>query len=355
MTRRLRWTGPPLVLVALITSCTGDPDETSSGGWFEARRALYGGTPARIKIWLPPGRASEAQAITAAGWTELARLGRLFNAFDPRSEIGRLNASRTAGPVEVSADLAAVFRVAQRVHSASAGAFDPTLWPVKHLWREAVLHQRPPSEAQLRATLARVGLTRLRLEMDPPRLTRATPGVQLDLGGIVKGYAVDRVGQLLHHRQVPAALVQIGGEILAFGASDVGPWRLGIRHPCERGRLFGVVQHRGTVRVSTSGNYQQPLRIGSELYYHIFAPDTGRPASTRVRGVTLASFDSGPDNSVLDAAATAAVVLGAERGAALARALGAQALLIEGNPGALREVVTPGFAARWRRTARSSD
>jgi thiamine biosynthesis lipoprotein len=179
--------------------------------------------------------------------------------------------------------------------------------------------------------------------------------MQLDLGGVAKGYAVDRLGQLLRRRGVTAAVAQVGGEVLAFGESDVGPWRLGVQHPTKRGQIYGVVEHRGTVRVSTSGNYEQPVRIGGRTYYHILVPSTGRPASTRVRGVTVASFDGGPDNATLDAAATAAVVVGAKRATALIRALGGEALVIEGAPGGLRESVTPGFAARWRRRARSSD
>jgi thiamine biosynthesis lipoprotein len=257
--------------------------------------------------------------------------------------------------VSISRDLAAALRAAGRVHAASGGAFDPTLWPLKRLWRDAAARGRPPTEDELGAVLSRVGLSRTRVEGDPPRLTRAVPGIQLDLGGIAKGYAVDRLGRVLGARGVTAAVVQLGGEILAFGESDVGPWRLGVQHPTERGQLYGVVEHRGTVRLSTSGNYQQPVRIGGKTYYHVLIPSTGRPASTDVRGVTVASFAAGPDSATLDAAATAAVVLGAKRAKALVVALGGEALLIEGTPAALREAVTPGFAARWRRRAQKSD
>ena len=155
----------------------------------------------------------------------------------------------------------------------------------------------------------------------------------------------------MRRRGAAAGLIQVGGEIYAFGRSDTGPWRLGVEHPTDKGRLYGVIEHAGTIRVSTSGNYQQPLVIAGKTYYHIFDPRTGWPVDTRVQGVTVAVFDAGAafDNATLDALATAAVVVGAERAAALAKALGAEALLIEGAPGALRETVTPGLQSRWRK------
>jgi thiamine biosynthesis lipoprotein len=354
MVSRSRWLC--VLLIACPPGCRdrATPSELvpRKGSWFEARRTVYGRIPARVKLWLPARRRGEAGAIKAACWAELDRLGRVFNAFSPASEIGRLNARPTARPVTISKDLAAALRVARRVHAASGGAFDPTVWPLKRLWRRAAARRRLPTDEELDEALAGVGLAHLRVDGDPPRLTRAIAGVQLDLGGVAKGYAVDRLGRLLRARGVTAALVQLGGEVLAFGRSDVGPWRLGVQHPTARGQVYGVVEHRGTVRVSTSGNYEQPVRIGGKTYYHVFVPTTGRPASTRVRGVTVASFDGGPDSATLDAAATAAVVTGARRATKLVRALGGEALVIEGATDALREAVTPGFAARWRRRAR---
>ncbi len=349
-----------LLLLLLPLGCrpASPPPARPERVWFEAQRAVYGGTPARLKLWLPAAQRTEGEELAQACWAELDRLGTIFNSFSATSEVGRLNAKvreassgSTSG--QVSRDLAAALEVSRRVHTASGGAFDPTVWPLKRLWREAVRVQRAPSDEELASAAAALGLSRVVLQRgDPPQVTLR--GVELDLGGVAKGYAVDRLGAILRARGVTTALVQLGGEILAYGESDLGPWRLGVQHPTRRGELYGVIEQRGAVRLSTSGNYQQPLRIGGREYYHIFVPATGRPAETRVRGVTLASFGAGPDSATLDAAATAAVVLGGERGVALARALGAEALLIEGPEGALREHATPGLISRWRRSARTS-
>jgi FAD:protein FMN transferase len=345
-----------LVLVLPLGGCRSSPPpgrdpglRRLGGGWFETARPVYGRIPARLKFRLPDRRAATAEAVAAAAWDEIERLGRVFNAFDPTSETGRLNANAVAGPTHVSPDLAAVVRIAGQVHAASDGAFDPTVWPLKRLWRDAAARGRPPTEEEVRAARAQTGLARVRLEDGrSPRLWRAAPGIQLDFGGIAKGYAVDRVEAVMRERGVLAALVQIGGEILAFGRSDIGPWRLGVQHPTERGRLYGVIVHEGTVRLSTSGNYQQPLHIAGRTYYHIFDPATGWPVATRTQGVTLAAFDGGPDNATLDALAKVPSVLGAERGVAVVRRLGVEALVIEGE-GALTETVTPGLRSRWRK------
>jgi FAD:protein FMN transferase len=317
-------------------------------GWVESTRAIYGRIPARVQLRLPERRAAEADALLGAAWAEFDRVGRVFNAFDHTSEVGRLNAA-AAGTTPVSADLALVLRAARRVSDASSGAFDPTLWPIKRLWKDAAARGRPPAADEVKAALARTGFARLRLEDAPPRLVRSAPGVQLDFGGIAKGYAVDRVAALVRQGGAESGLVQVGGEICAFGSSDTGPWRIGVEHPTDKGRLYGLVEHDGTIRLSTSGNYQQPLVIAGKTYYHIFDPRTGWPVDTRVQGITVAAFGDDVDNATLDAMATAAVVLGAERGAALVTSLGAEGLLIEGERGALRETVTPGFQSHWRK------
>ena len=318
------------------------------GGWIESRREVYGRIPARLRFRVPA--TAEAGALASECWAEIQRLGGIFNAFDPASETGRVNAAADTRPVPVSREMSAVVATAARVHAASGGAFDPTLWPVKRLWQDAVRRQRVPTAAEIQAALGPTGLARVRLiPGDPPSLGRDVPGLQLDFGGIAKGYAVDQVAALLERRGTAAALVQVGGEIQAWGVSDVGPWRVGVQHPAERGRLYGVVEHRGRVRLSTSGDYQQPLRIGGATFAHVFDPHTGQPVTTRVRGVTVAAFDGGPDNATLDAVATAMTVLGAVKGRALAARLGAEALVIEGEPPAYAETITAGFAARWRR------
>jgi thiamine biosynthesis lipoprotein ApbE len=136
---------PCLLMVLALVACKdgSPPAGRRSRAWVEVHRTIFGGIPARVKLGLAASRRQEAGAIAAACWAELRRLGAVFNAVDPTSEIGRLNASPTVEPVAISRDLAAVLRVARRVHAASDGAFDPTLWPLKRLWRGWGGRRRP--------------------------------------------------------------------------------------------------------------------------------------------------------------------------------------------------------------------
>ena len=168
--------------------------------------------------------------------------------------------------------------------------------------------------------------------------------VKFDFGGIVKGYAVDRVRQILLNYSITAGLVQLGGEINAFGDNDGKPWRVGIQHPKQMDKIWGVISSNNRLRVSTSGNYRQPIQIKGKSFYHIFSPETGRPVSERVLGVTTASLDGKTSNARLDGIATAITVMGATKGLALAEKLHIDALILyEKKDGSIGEIMTPGL------------
>jgi thiamine biosynthesis lipoprotein len=320
--------------------------------WSERRAEVYGGIPARVQVALPAARSAEAEALTLEGLEEIRRVGRVFNAFDPGSEIGRLNAREEAGPAPVSAELADVLAGCRRVWQQTGGAFDPTVWPLKRLWREAARAGVPPTDEALGRALSRVGLGRTRLA--PGRLQRDLPGMAFDLGGYIKGHAVGRVAGLLGRAGAERYLVQLGGEIAARGRSPSGePWRLGVQHPLEAGRLWGVLSAEGAVCVSTSGNYQQPVRVGDVLYYHIFDPRTGRPVPTRLLGITVIVWGQSPDCAEADGLATALAVLGPEEGErVLASRPGRGAVfIVRGEADRPEERVSPALTGLYRRTA----
>jgi thiamine biosynthesis lipoprotein len=332
-------------------------------GWWETRRAIYDEIPARVRFRLPEtpgGGEKRARELARAIWSEFERLGRVFNAFDPTSELGRLNAragrSREGtSAVTVSEELARVLEISGTLFEMSSGAFNPTIGPIRELWRAAAESDRPPSEAEIEQARKRVGPGRLRILAagKQNRMVVLPPGgVQLDLGAIAKGYAVDRVRAMLRERGVSSALVVLGGDIGAFGDKDGRPWRIGIQHPRDDRAVWGTVDGSGELRVSTSGNYRQPIAIGGRVYYHIFDPRTGRPVPTRVEGVTTLDVKGRASNALLDGMATTITVLGPEAGLKLTRELGIEALVLlsegEAKNAGLREIMTEGFRAVYR-------
>lgn len=223
----------------------------------------------------------------------------------------------------ISSDLAAVLHEAVRVAALSEGAFDPTIGAVSTLWGFGEEGGHLPDAKALREAVATVGYPRLVVQQNQARLLY--PGTRLDLGGIAKGYAVDRAAELLAAAGVGGAIVNAGGDIRVFGERPGGgPWHIGIQHPRKPEALLTKLDVTDTA-VVTSGDYERYFVEDGVRYHHILDPTTGQPA----RGcesvtVVAASAMAG------DALATACFVLGPERGMALLKQAGvAQVIIVD--------------------------
>lgn len=319
-------------------------------GWWESRRMIYFDIPARIRFYQPKADKAGAKDIAQKAWNEFARIGRIFNPSDPDSEASRLNAADKTGPVSVSEDIFSVLELAKQLWQASNGAFDPTMGPVKTLWQQAVKDQKIPSDRRIQSVLARTGFDHVLLKPAQNAVICRKKDITFDFGGIAKGFAVDRVRNVLKDTGIRAGLVQLGGEIAAFGDNGNEPWRIGVQHPTDMQAIWGVISKTGSLRVSTSGNYRQPLVIQGHAFYHIFSPETGKPVSEKVLGVTTASPDKDHSSAMLDAAATAITIMGQKKGLNLAEKLGIQALVLtRDKQGNIMEHHTAAFTDVYRR------
>ncbi len=343
-----------LVAVAAVVPGCGRQAKDAGAAWSDRSYVLWVGIPVRVRFSLPAARAQDLPALEAAVLDEIRRTGDAFNAFDAGSEVGRFNRDAGRNPFRPSEELSTLLRVAGAVTKATDGAFDVTVWPLKMLWKRAVKEGVPPAPDDLKAAMTRVGMQRLAFAPDGALLPLEPPAT-LDFGGIVKGYAVDRAAALLKDRGATAGMVQVGGEIRAFGAAPDGhPWRVGVRDPLDANGLQGVVEASGDLAISTSGNYEQPVRIAGREYYHILDPRTGEPVDTKVLGVTVVQEGGDFPNATADALATAFAVLGPDRGLELAATMpGAGVLfLARDDDGTVRRQASAGMACRYRPAAR---
>lgn len=301
----------------LLSACGGGPEV--QGDWYVGERALYHGIPVRV-LFAPADLGLAAQA-----WYRLEAVDPVFNDYREDSEVGRLN--RGDGDATVSEPLAEALRLAQQVHGLTGGAFDPTVGPLRRLWRQAAESGEWPDKEARGEALGRCGLDGIRLE--GRTLKRQRKGVQLDFGGIVKGMAVDEVVRLLQEAGVRDGLVQVGGETAAFGVSQRRQLhRIGIQHPLAMDQVWTVVQDPGSgISCATSGNYRNPIEIAGRKVYHIFDPRTGEPVDTQVLSVTVVFVQTG-QNGLADALSTAGAVLGPERILPIVRELGGEALVL---------------------------
>ena len=269
--------------------------------------------------------------------------------FRSGSDIRALNeAAGTGGPVPVCADTMTVLRAARDYAEQSDGAFDVTAAPLSVYWREAAAggDGRPdsklPDEEALRRVRRLVGSDGLRLFPEAGTAMLEKKHSAVDLGGIAKGFAADRVVELYRAMGIAAALVNLGGNVKTLGRKPDGqPWIIGLQDPDEaRGVYFGLLRVGGT-SVVTSGAYERFVKIAGERYHHIMDPRSGRPARAGLSSATVIAEDS----MRADALSTAIFVLGRERAGRLLSAYpGTEAVLMDDSR---RVWLSPGIRETW--------
>lgn len=242
---------------------------------------------------------------------EMERIQALMNIYSEGSQISKLN--RLARQQWVVPHPEVFWLVQRSLESsrASDGAFDISVGPLVRIWREARRRGVPPSTLEVQAALAHVGYTTIDVDPKGQRLRFLNEGMSLDLGGIAKGYALDKGAEALRREGIQQALLNAGGDILALGGKGKDPWIIGIRDPRDPNGLLGSLEARD-VAVITSGDYERFFVYEGKRYHHILDPRTGFP-SRGCRSVTVV----GPRATEADALATAAFVMGPSSGLAL--------------------------------------
>jgi FAD:protein FMN transferase len=246
--------------------------------------------------------AAYAQQAIDAAFAALRGVERTMTRFDPASDVGRANLGAAAAPVPVTRATAEVLAEALRWAELSEGAFDPALARVVALW-DVGRRTRPLPEEDVRTIAGRRLYQHLEIGRRGDRavVVYHDPEVAIDLGGIAKGYAVDRAVATLRDWGIRHALVNAGGDLYALGHSPAGdPWEVGIRSPDNPARLATTLrmEDRG---VATSGDYSQFFEHGGRRYHHLIDPRTGEPHRWDRRSITVAA----PTCMAADAAATA--------------------------------------------------
>jgi len=273
---------------------------------------------------------------------ELARINRLMSTYDPDSELSRFNRSAVGADFGAAPETVEVVAAALAVAERSGGALDPTVAPLVALWGfGADPASEPPRDSDIAEAMASVGHRKLVYRRDPPSLRKLAP-VTVDLSAIAKGYAVDRLAAVLADARCDAYLIELGGEIRAFGrAPGGGPWRIGVDVPSGTGFAATISLENGGL--ATSGDYRQFRQHDGVRLSHIIDPRTGYPVDHGVASVTVVA-----DTAMMaDAHATALLVMG-EEGLAFAEANGLAALFIVRTADGFRIAPTAAMAAYTR-------
>lgn len=251
---------------------------------------------------------ARAEAFRAAALRWLARFEMTYSTFLPDSVLSRINREAADGWVPIDAETAQLLAVCDWYFWKSQGTLDPTVRPLMALWDYHVPHAALPSAAALEAARELVGWKRV--ERRPDAIRFPCRGMQIDLGGIGKEYAVDRVVALAEQHGILSILVDLGHDIRAVGhPPEGGAWRVGLEDPLAPGQCWGGVGLANEA-LCGSGNYLRYFVLEGQTYSHIIDPRSGRPVSNGCRAVWVLA----PSALEAGALSTAALILGVEEG-----------------------------------------
>lgn len=300
---------------------------TLCSGGVEAEWFWYTDTAmtTRIELQLWSDEESAAKAASRAVFAEFQRINDRMTRYSEDSELSLVNRQAAKWPVAVSDGLFEVFKQAQEVARLSDGAFDISFGSLGYLYNYR--EKKQPTDSQVAAGLEYIDFRDILLDEDDSTVAFRKSGLKVDLGGIAKGYAVDRGIEILTRLGITNARLSAGGDMRLLGDKRGKPWVVGVRDPRKEGET-AVRLPVSDLAISTSGDYERYFddESGNRIH-HILSPATGRPAQG-IQSVTVL----GDSAHLTDGLSTAVFVLGVEKGLAMINDLpGVDAIIIDGD------------------------
>ncbi len=314
------WLGFLPSLVLLLSA-------TVHAEWYQREEPIMG-TSVAVELWLDDESGSKdkthAEKLINDVMREMRRIDAGMSPYIATSELSRLNASAAAAAMPVSKELFDLIERSLYFSEKSDGAFDITFASVGH--RYDYRQKKKPGDDDIRKLLPLIDYHHLRLDRNAHSIRYDAQGVVVDLGGIAKGYAVDRGIAILAGAGIKHAIVTAGGDSRILGDRRGRLWMVGIKNPRGEGSVIRLPVEN--MAVSTSGDYERYFEADGTRYHHILNPKTGKSAS-EVRSVTIL----GDDATTTDAMSTTVFVLGVDKGLALVNRMRNLSAVIISNDG----------------------
>ena len=295
----------------------------------------------------PPARspptaddAARIEPVTAGVRGIFDRLDRELSSYRPDSTISRLADQAGVAPVAISEDTYRVLGLSKHFGDVSGGAFDITVAPLVSLWgfNGAPVPQALPSERDIRRRQKLVDYRRLVLRDGTAFLP--VKGMAVDVGGIAKGYAVDRAYDYCRHEGLRGFLIDFSGNMRAFGRPEwQEDWQVGVRDPLDPSQIIGKIALSSGMALATSGSYERFVDISGQRFSHILDPRTGYPVAGTASVTVLCS-----DATTADALSTSFFIAGLKGAGELLEKVPSVELLIVPDRYPLEIRLTPGFA-----------
>lgn len=290
-----------------------------------------------VQLTLMEGDEARFDEAAEAAFAEIKRLEEIFSSYKEGSDVSRINRAAGKGLVEVDPELITVLRKALLVSNLTDGAFDPTVGALGKAWGPSGEKGEVPTEAEIKKLLPYVDYRNIVVDEQASRAELKKEGTAINLGGVAKGYIVERAALAMEKKGVSRAIIHAGGDMTVFQRAEKEPFKIGIKHPREKKLLGEAYVYNGAV--ATSGDYERFFMKDGVRYHHILDPKTGFPAKG-TQSVTLIAKDP----ATADALSTAIFVLGPEKGMALIEELEEVEGVIVGADG--RVHVSKGFEGK---------
>lgn len=313
-----------LSLVLFLSGCTAQDK------MFKESRMLMN-TFCTITV-VSPSKGQAREAINA-GFEEIKKLETLLNYFSDDSEITAINNASGIKRIKVSKETLEIIKKTLDIFKATNGAFDPTIAPVISQWNfsEKIADRTVPLRSDINRALKLVDYTKVKINSAESTVYLIEKGMQLDLGGIAKGYGADKAILAIKSRGIKAALVAIAGDIRGYGLSSAGhAWKVGVQNPRPDSvsdkpweDIIASLELKDRA-VSTSGDYQRFFIKDGKRYHHIIDPETGFPADTDLISVSVIASEG----YLSDSMSTAVFILGEEKGLLLLESMGMEGVLV---------------------------
>ena len=325
-----------ILVIALLTACRTTPAESDWQLYSYTQPEM--GVDFAIQFYAPDN--ATARHAAKAVFDRVEALNAIFSDYDPDSELSRLTRKPVGKPIQVSPELFAVLRRAQKLARETSGAFDITAGPYTQLWRVARRQKKLTTPIVLKAVARSVGHQKLRLDPHNRTVTCLSPDMRLDLGGIAKGLATDEALAILRRNNLTRARCAASGDIV-LGEPPPGEdgWAVGIPAIDQQGNLYRRTLRLRNCAVSTSGDTFQFVEINGQRYSHIVDPRTGLGLTNRIMVTVIA-----PTGMETDCQATAISVMGIKPGIRHADR-NKLATIITPMDGSLK---SPWMSAEWR-------
>lgn len=336
-----------LLLSFIALSSTSPGDEIPSpaiAALHEVYQTRYlMGTLATLYAWGDDEELT-SDAINRA-FEAMEKVDRLMSNYKPDSELSQINRGAGVQPVDVSPETMTVIKAAIGYSQLSDGAFDVTIAPLVKSWGFFTKQGRVPSEEEIQSKRALIDYRQIQIDEKEGRIFLRQPLMEIDLGGIAKGYGVDKAIEALKNAGITTAMVNLSGNIYVLGnPPDQSKWEIGVQEPKAKNKIIGVLSLKDKA-ISTSGNYENYFVIDGKRYGHLIHPQTGYPVDNQLLGITIVTDGA----MAADALSTAVFILGEEKGKVLIKKLaGVEAVIISETDGEQQEIwISDGLKAAW--------